>query len=349
MLDIKINRPDAQAEARCRARWDAVAKPLNSLGRLEDMIRRIAGIQGTEQVRLTPRCALIFCGDHGVVKRGVAQSDQSVTSLVARSIAEGEANINMMAAVSGTDVFCVDMGMARPVDHPAVINRRVGPGTRDMTQGPAMTRDEAVSAIQAGCDLVGDMKRRGYRIVLTGEMGIGNTTAASALCMAALNLSAEEAVGRGAGLSDEGLARKRRAVEKAVQVNDVSTPLDALASVGGFEIAAMTGAFLGGMTWGVPVVVDGVTSAAAALYARRMYPEAAAYMLPSHMSRERLMSHIMREIGLEPVIDAGMALGEGTGAAALMPILDMALAVYDGKHTFTNLGMEAYTPQGGGV
>lgn len=351
MLEYEVNHLDEAAVQSARARWDAVAKPLRSLGRLEDMIAQVAGIRGTADVRLTPRCVLVFCADHGVVAEGVAQSGQAVTALVARAIAAGGANVNLMAKAAGADVFAVDAGMAVDAAHPGVIRRKAACGTRDMAAGPAMTREEAEAAVRAGIDLVGEMKAKGYRLIATGEMGIGNTTASAALCCALLGMPPEEAVGRGAGLTDEGLIRKRDAVRRALAVNrpDPDDPLDALSKVGGLEIAAMAGAFLGGMAHRVPVIVDGAISATAALVAARLCPAARDFMLPSHMSREPSMARVMEALGLEPVIHAGMALGEGTGAVALMPLLDMALNVYGGSHTFESLGMRAYAPRGGGA
>ena len=333
------------ARERAQYRWDHVAKPLHSLGRLEKLIVQIAGIQQTEDVRIDRRCALVFCADHGVVAEGVAQSASDVTALVAQSIADGTANINLMASVSGTDVFAVDMGMLMPVE--GTINRRVAPGTQNMACMPAMTRKQAQEALQAGSDLVGEMKNRGYQLIATGEMGIGNTTASTAMACALLGYSPEELTGRGAGLSDEGLLRKRSVIAQALQIHrpDPCDPLDVLAKVGGLEIAGMAGAFLGGMHHGVPIVVDGVISAVAALTAARICPETTEYMLASHMSREPAMARIMEELNLHPILHADLALGEGTGAVALIPMLDMALRVYHGPHTFEDLGMEAYTPQ----
>ena len=349
MLTYTVNRPDEAAIQAARARWDAVAKPLHSLGQFEDMISKIAGVQRSGDVSLSPRCALVVCAERGVVAEGVTQSGQDVTALVAQSIAAGSANVNLMARAARADVFAVDMGMANAAPHPAVIRRSVAPGTKNMALGPAMTRREAERAVQAGIDLVGDMAARGYRLIATGEMGIGNTTASAALCCALLNMTPEAAVGRGAGLSDAGLLRKREAVRRALEINapDEDDPLDVLAKLGGFEIAGMAGAFLGGMAHRVPVVIDGMISAAAALVAARLCPEATAFMLPSHMSREGAAPRIMAELGLSPVIFGDMALGEGTGAVMLMPMLDMALNVYAGTHTFTDLGMAAYTPQEG--
>ena len=335
------------AGERAQARLDHIAKPLRSLGRLEELIVQLADIQGTEDVRIAPRCALVFCGDHGVVAEGVSQSGSEVTALVARAIAEGTSNVSLMAATSATDVLAVDLGMLEDV--PGVLDRKVARGTANMARGPAMTRAQAERALAAGRALVGEMKGRGYRLIATGEMGIGNTTACAAIACALLGLSPQEAAGRGAGLSDAGLVRKRDAIARALAVNcpDPGDPVDVLAKVGGLEIAGMAGAFLGGMEYRMPVVIDGVISAVAALTATRMCPGARAYMLPSHMSREPAARRIFEELDLHPVIDADMALGEGTGAVALLPLLDMALAVYYGPHTFDRLGMDAYTPQEG--
>lgn len=335
------------AREQAQWQWDHVAKPLHSLGRLEDLVVRVAGMQETPDVRIDKRCVLVFCADHGVVAEGVSQSGSEVTALVARSIAEGTANINLMAAVSHTDVFAVDMGMIG--DAPGAIGCKIARGTQNMAQGPAMSREQAERALQAGAELVGERKAKGYRLIATGEMGIGNTTASTALACALLGFAPDELTGRGAGLSDAGLARKRSAIERALQINrpDGNDPVDVLAKVGGFEIAGMAGAFLGGAKYRVPVVIDGVISAVAALVAARICPEAKDFMLPSHMSREPAALRIMDELGLQPVIHADMALGEGTGAVALLPLMDMALCVYHGRHTFDDLGMDAYTPQEG--
>ena len=333
------------AKEQAQRRWDHVAKPLNSLGKLEKLIIQIAGVQNTPDVHIDKRCALVFCADHGVVAEGVSQSGSEVTALVAKSIADGTANINLMAGVSHTDVFAVDMGMLNAV--PGTIDRRIAAGTQNMAQGPAMTRAQVGQAIQAGIDLVGEMKTRGYQLIATGEMGIGNTTASTAIACMLLECAPEVLTGRGAGLSDAGLLRKREAITRALNINqpDPSDPLDVLAKVGGFEIAGMAGVFLGGMQHGVPIIIDGVISAVAALVAARICPAAVEAMLPSHMSREPAMVRIMAELGMEPILHADMALGEGTGAVALIPLLDMALRVYHGPHTFDDLGMAAYTPQ----
>ena len=335
------------AREQAQRKWDHVAKPLNSLGELEKLTVKIAGIHETAEVCIDKRCVLVFCADHGVVEEGVSQSGSEVTALVARSVVEGTANINLMAGAAAADVFAVDMGMLKSV--PGTIEHRIAAGTCNMTVQAAMTNEQAKRALQAGIEIVGEMKEKGYKVIATGEMGIGNTTAATAMSCALLGFEPEELTGRGAGLSDEGLIRKRSAIQRALCINrpDNNDPVDVLAKVGGFEIAGMAGAFLGGVKHRVPIVIDGVISAVAALVAARICPEAKEFMLPSHMSREPAAIRIMEELGLKPLIHADMALGEGTGAVSILPLLDMVLRVYHGPHTFDNLGMEAYTPQEG--
>lgn len=334
-------------QEQARRRWDSIAKPLHSLGRLEDLVVQMAGIMQTADVRIDKRCALVFCGDHGVVREGVSQSGSEVTALVAGSIVQGTANINLMAEAARTDVIAVDMGMLTEVD--GTVSRRIGAGTANIAEGPAMTREQAEQALKAGADLVEEMRGRGYQIAVIGEMGIGNTTAASAIASVLLGRPVSEVTGRGAGLSDAGLERKTAAIERAIRINhpDAEDPVDVLAKLGGFEIAGMAGAFIGGYRCHMPTVTDGMIPAVAALAAARICPEAAASILPGHVSKEPADRMIMEELGMEPVIHAQMALGEGTGGVLLLPLLDMALKVYHGPHTFEGLGMEAYTPQEG--
>ncbi len=348
-LNFTANSPDADAMRAARARWDAVAKPLHGLGRLEDLIVQIAGIQGSPEVALAPRCALIFCADNGVVAEGVSQSGSEVTALVAQSIARGEANVSLMAAAANAQAVAVDMGMAQRVDHPALICRRLAPGTRCIACGPAMTRSQAEQAVKTGWQLVGELRAQGCRLIAVGEMGIGNTTTAAAVLCALLGLDPAQVAGRGAGLDDDGLARKVAVIRRALAINrpDPADALDVLCKVGGFDLAGMAGAFIGGAAHRVPMVIDGAVSGAAALLAARLCPACRDFMLPSHKGREPAAAIVLGALSLSPVLHADMALGEGTGAVALFPLLDMAARVYGGTHTFSSLGMGAYTPQEG--
>ena len=252
-----------------------------------------------------------------------------------------------MARAAGCRVLPVDVGILNFPGAPGVLDRRVRNGTADMTQGPAMSREECIQAIQAGMALVEEQKELGVSILATGEMGIGNTTTSSAVAAVLLNRPPVELVGRGAGLSDAGLARKRTAVKQAIQINrpDPSDPVDVLSKVGGLDLAALCGVYLGGAKYCLPVLLDGFISTVAALCAVRLWPEAEKALIASHVSAEPAGATVLEALGKKPLITAGMRLGEGSGAVAALPLLDMALAVYNSGHTFGKMGMEPYTPQ----
>lgn len=344
MNRIKDIKPlDTAAYAAAVEHWNSVAKPLGSLGLLEEQIARIAGIIGSPRVELSCRAAVIMCADNGVVEEGVTQSDSSVTAIVAGAIAGGTSNISVMARQFGAEVFALDVGMAADVD--GVPRKKTACGTANIAKGAAMTVEQAQFALCAGMDAVRDLAERGYRIIVSGEMGIGNTTTASALASVLLGRSVEEMTGRGAGLSSSGLARKVAVIKRAVEVNspDKDKPLELLAKLGGFDIAGMAGLFLGGAVYRVPVVIDGVISAAAAAIAAAIAPDCAGYMLPSHVSEEPAGKLLLAHLGLKAPISAGLRLGEGTGGILLLPLLDGALAVYNSAHKFDDLPMERYT------
>ncbi|MBQ9001673.1 MAG: nicotinate-nucleotide--dimethylbenzimidazole phosphoribosyltransferase [Eggerthellaceae bacterium] len=340
---VKPAPPDGAALAAARAKWNAVAKPIGSLGELEAMVEKIAGLTGDADVDLSKRAVVVLCADNGVVARGVSQSGPDVTTAVASNIARNVSSVCMMASASRLDAYAVDMGMLDPPDDERVIDRSMGRGTADITTGPAMSREIALAAVRTGIDLVSEFKEQGYRILATGEMGIGNTTTSSAMAAAFLGMSPTEVTGRGAGLSDEGLARKVEAVERALEVNapDSGDPLGVLASLGGFDIAGLAGMFIGGAVHRVPIVIDGFISALAAYTAARLCPGCECAMLASHVSAEPAARMLLEALGLHAPIQAGLRLGEGTGAVLLLPMLDAALALYNGT-TFDETGIEAY-------
>ncbi len=323
--------------------WDSVAKPLRSLGILEQTVSKIAGITRSTKVAIDKRAVVIMCADNGVVEEGVSQSDSSVTAIVAKAIANGSSNINVMAKTFNADVFPLDVGMK--TDVPEVPKRKLVNGTANITKGPAMTIEQAEYAIVAGMDMVKDLKERGYQIIVSGEMGIGNTTTAAALASVLLYMTPEEVTGRGAGLSSEGMERKITAIRQAIEVNkpDIDKPVELLAKLGGFDIAGMVGLFLGGAVYHIPVVIDGMISAVAAHIAGRTEGKAAQYMLPSHVSREPAGALLLERIWLDAPINAWLRLGEGTGGVLLLPLLDGALSVYNSAHRFDDLPMERYT------
>lgn len=327
--------------------WDSLAKPLGSLGELERAVARIGGATGSADVHLNQRTLLVFCADNGVVAQGVSQSGPEVTAAVATALGAGTSTVNYLARGANCRVVPVDLGILYFPGAPGVENRRVRNGTGDISQGPALTRAECVQAIEVGIQLVGREAQQGTNVVLLGEMGIGNTTTSSALACGLLNLPAQKLTGRGAGLSDEGLRRKIGAIQQAFSVNapDISDPIDLLSKVGGLDLAGLCGACIGGALYHVPVLLDGLITAAAALCAVRLCPAVGDYLLASHVSAEPAAHLLLENLGLRPLISAGMRLGEGSGAVCALPLLDLALEVYHSGHTFGRLGIEAYTPQ----
>ena len=347
---ISAIRPlDEKSMTAARNRFANIAMPLGGLGLLQDAIVQLAGILGQPVPDISRRAAVVFCADNGVVAQGVTQTDSSVTAAVTRNLAAGRTSVCRMAQAAQCAVVPVDMGVRDFAPQPGVLARRIGNGTGDITQGPAMTRAQAEQAVLAGAELVRTQKEKGVRLLATGEMGIGNTTTASAVASVLLGRAPVEMTGRGAGLSDEGLRRKVAAIERAVALSRPAAddPLDVLAKVGGFDIAGMCGVFLGGAACRVPVLADGFISAVAALCAVRLCPAAAKAVLASHVSAEPAGMLLLDALRKKPLITAGMRLGEGTGAVAAMPLLDMARAVYMDCYTFEEGGIEAYTPQGG--
>ena len=344
-----ITPEDGAARAEARRRWNACAKPLGGLGLLETAVEDVAALTGRAEVDFSGRAVLVLCADNGVVAQGVTQSPSSVTAVVAENLAAGRTSVCMMAKVARCRVVPVDMGILDFPGVPGVLDRRMGNGTADISLGPAMTREQAERAVLTGMELVRDQRDQGANLLATGEMGIGNTTTSSAVACTLLGRPVQELTGRGAGLSDQGLRRKIQVIGQALEVNrpDPADALDVLAKVGGFDIAGLCGVFLGGALYGIPVLIDGVISAAAALCAQRLCPNAAKAMVASHVSAEPAGKLLLDALGKRPLITADMHLGEGTGAVAAMPLLDMAQAVYQGTYTFDECGVEPYQPLGG--
>jgi len=324
--------------------WDSIAKPLNSLGLLEKAVVQIAGITANPRGDIDKRGVVIMCADNGVVDEGVTQTGREVTAIVAKNFIMGCTSVCKMAEVAHAEIFPIDIGMCTDVE--GVPNRKSAYGTQNMARGPAMTRQQAVDAIEVGIDVVRQLKQQGYKILATGEMGIGNTTTSSAIAAVLLGQDAAVVTGRGSGLSDHGLCKKRETITRAIALNQPNPQdaLDVLCKVGGFDIAGLTGVFLGGAALHIPILIDGFISAVAALLAVRLAPLASGYILASHKSNEPAGQMVLDYLEKEPFITARMCLGEGTGAVAALPILDMAFAVYKTMSTFDDIKMEAYHP-----
>lgn len=339
-----IEPANEAARDAARAQWDGVAHPLGGLGALETTVARIAAVQRTPDVSAAPRALAVFFADNGVVAEGVSQSGQDVTGAVARNMCEGATSACRMAAFAGCAVVPIDVGMASPVGDTRMICANVARGSGNIAKGAAMSREEALRAVEAGIACAAGLARAGVRLVAGGEMGIGNTTTSAAVASALLGVSAERTCGRGAGLGADGLSRKRAVVERAIRVNapDAADPLDVIAKVGGFDIAALAGFYLGAAYHKVPAVLDGVISCVAALAAVRACPCARDYLIASHASSEPAARLLLRELALDAPLQAGMHLGEGAGAMAFLPLIDSALCVYREGKTFSATGMQAY-------
>ncbi len=339
-----------------KLRWDNIAKPIDSLGILEDYVVKLCAISGSpEPYDMSRRALVILCGDHGVVCEGVTQTGREVTRIVAENFVAGCSSVNYMAQCAGADVFTVDIGMDTPhyaekeLVCSAVIDRKIARGTNNLAVVPAMTRAACRQAVDVGIDIVRGMKALGYGIIATGEMGIGNTTPTSVLAALFLDLAAEQVTGRGAGLNDAGMIKKRRVIGQAisrVREKQLTDTIDILAEVGGYEIAGMAGLFLGGVLYDMPIVIDGAISAVAALAAYRMDDRVPYYAIASHVSEEMTGQLALSAMHLQALLHGRMCLGEGSGAVAVLPALDMGLSVYANMGTFSDLQIDAYERDG---
>lgn len=332
---------DEQAMAGARARQERLTKPGGSLGRLEELSIQLAAIRRQTVPNLAHKAIITMAGDHGVVARGVSAYPQEVTAQMVQNFLLGGAAINVLARHVGARVVVVDMGVSATLSqHPALISRKVAPGTSDMTMGPAMSRPEALRSIAAGIEVVEEEVDNGLDIVGTGDMGIGNTTPSSAVCAVITKRPVERVTGRGTGLDDTMLHRKIGVIEKAISVTrpDPDDPLDVLSKVGGFEIGALAGVMLGAAAHHVPVVIDGFVSGAAALVATGLCPVLKHYLIASHLSVEPGHRAMLEWIGLKPLLDLDLRLGEGTGAALGMFLAEAAakllaeMATFDEAH-----------------
>ena len=340
---VKKVRPlDEKAMEGARKRWDSIAKPLHSLGELENMLTQIAGITGTPEVRVEKKAVVAMCADNGVVEEGVTQTGQEVTAVVAENFLEGTTTCCVMCRQCGAELFPVDVGMV--TDTKVRTDLKVAYGTRNMTREPAMTRDQAIRGIEAGIAMAEELKEKGYQVLATGEMGIGNTTTSSAMAAVFLGRSPQEVTGYGAGLSGEGLRRKIAVIDRALKINqpDAADPLDVLAKVGGLDIAGLTGLFLGGARYQMPVLIDGFISSMAAYCAWKLCPAARDAMIATHCSGEPAGKWMLEALGLEPFLYADMRMGEGTGAAVAYPVLQAGFAEYTQLPTFAGGSVKAY-------
>ncbi len=336
-LIAQIAPLDEAAMAAARERQDQLTKPQGSLGRLETLSVQIAGITGNPRPVLRDKVITVMAGDHGVVAEGVSAFPQEVTPQMVMNFLHGGAAINALARHVGARVVVVDMGVAAELpDAPGLVNKKVALGTANMTQGPAMTRAQAEQALLAGAEVVLAELARGLDILATGDMGIGNTTPSAAIAAAMTGKDPAMIVGRGTGLDDAGVQRKIAVVRRALAVNqpDAADALDVLSKVGGFEIAGLAGAMLAAAAHRKPVMVDGFISTAAALIAAGLAPQARPYLIASHHSQEQGHGVMLEWLGLRPLLDLDLRLGEGTGAALGVSLAEAACKILDEMATF---------------
>jgi len=333
---------DEAAMASARDRQNVLTKPQGSLGRLEALSIQLAGITGQALPRVDRKAVIVLAGDHGVVAEGVSAYPSDVTAQMVLNFLHGGAAINVLAGQAGARVVVADVGVAADLPaHPRLLRRKVAPGTANFARGPAMTREQAARAVEIGIEIVAGEVAQGLDLVATGEMGIGNTTPASAITAVYTGLPVAEVTGRGTGVDDEGLARKVKAIERALDLHqpDPSDPLGVLAAVGGFEIGAIAGVCLGAAAHRVPVVVDGFISAAGAVIATALCPALKPYLIASHLSVERGHAALWHALGLCPLLDMDLRLGEGTGAVLAMHLVEAACRILAEMATFASAGI----------
>lgn len=328
-LAADVPPPDAGAAAEAHGRHAALAKPPGSLGRLEKLGARLAGIAEKSPPPVPENPAVIVCaGDHGVLDRGVSPWPREVTAAMVRNFCAGGAAVNAFAKTVGARVSVLDVGVAEELErHPSLRAAKVRPGTDDLSRGPAMSREEAARAVLAGAGVAEELvDSGGVDLLVTGDMGIGNTTAAAALVSAFTGRQPEETTGRGTGIDDETLGLKVRVIREALELHrpDPEDPLGALAAIGGLEHAAVAGVILMGAAVGVPVILDGVVSNSAALVAHALAPDSTGYVVAGHLSAEPGAKISLEHLNLDPLLDLGMRLGEGAGGLLAVPLVQAA-------------------------
>jgi nicotinate-nucleotide--dimethylbenzimidazole phosphoribosyltransferase len=333
---------DKNAMSLAKARQDTLTKPAGSLGRLEELSIRLAGIQARPLPQVGRKAIIVMVADHGVVEEGTSAYPQAVTGQMLLNFIRGGAGINVLARQIGARVIVVDIGVAAGTTaFPGIIPKKVAPGTQNMCRGPAMTLEQAVRAIETGLEIVESEIQQGLDIIGSGDMGIGNTTASSAICAVITGKTAAEVTGRGTGLDDKQLQHKIAIINRAIEINkpDKCKPLEVLAKVGGLEIGGLAGIMLGAAAHRIPVMVDGFISGAAALIAAGLCPQVKEYLVSAHVSVEPGHKHLLEYLDLKPLLDLNLRLGEGTGAALGISLAESACRILSEMATFSESGV----------
>lgn len=338
---------DIKSMKAAQKRLDSLTKPLGSLGKLEDIIVKLSGINASASPKIDKKAIVVMCSDNGVVEEGVSSCPKSVTASVTCNFTRGITAVNVLSRLTNAKDVIVDIGVDADIENPLILNKKIRKGTWNMAKGPAMTEEEAINGIMTGINIVKDLKAEGINLLGTGEMGIGNTSTSSAITAVFTGQPIEKLVGIGSGLSKEAYINKIEVIKRAIEINkpDVNNPIDVLAKVGGFDIAGLTGCFLGAAIYRVPILIDGFISAASALTAIRINPIVKEYMFTSHGSAEPGSDVIMKALDMEPMLNLNMRVGEGTGTALGFQLFDAAMAAYTQMGTFDDAEIKQYVPQ----
>jgi nicotinate-nucleotide--dimethylbenzimidazole phosphoribosyltransferase len=331
-----ITPVSAGVAAEAQKHLDNLIKPIGSLGKLEEIAVRISSITGKVTNKLEKKCVVVFASDNGICEEGVSTAPSVITAVQTLNMTRGLAGINVLSKQAGSDVYLVDIGVNADLPYEKIIDKKIRRGTRNMLHEPAMTREEAIQAIEIGITMVKDLVAKGYQVIGTGEMGIGNTSTSGAIIMCLMGQSAEEVIGKGAGMTETDYRHKKNVLKAAVAKHrpNPEDPIDVLCKVGGYDIAGIVGIFLGCAYYKIPVVIDGVISITGALVASRLNPLSIQYMLPSHLSAEPGYTAVMKELGLSSYLLLEMRLGEGSGCPLAFQLIDCALAIGREMGTF---------------
>jgi nicotinate-nucleotide--dimethylbenzimidazole phosphoribosyltransferase len=337
-----INALDLEAMNKTKQRWDSLVKPIGSLGLMEEITIRLSGIYRTTDFSIDKRAVVVMASDNGVVEENVASSPQVFTRILAEKMSRGMTGVSVMSKAANADVIVVDVGINGDVKEEKVINRKIRYGTNNFTKAPAMTYDETIKAIEIGIEVADDLFNRGYKILGTGEVGIGNTTTSAAIIKAFTDFNIDDVVGKGAGITDEQLVLKKNAIIKAIELHkpNKDDAIDVLSKVGGLDIAGLVGVYLSGAKNSRPIVMDGFISQAAALCAIKLNNRVKDYIIPSHLSKEPGAKFVFNEIGLKPMLDLSMRLGEGTGCPLAFQIIDTSIYTLNNMATFEEAEIE---------
>lgn len=338
-----ITPPNEEAKRLASEKWDSLVKPMGSLGTLEEVTIKIAGMTGKVLNKMDKRAVVVMCADNGVADEGVSSAPQVFTKVLTESMTKGLTGVGTLGKYTNTAIITVDMGVIGEIDDPRIINRKIADGTKNFTKGPAMTYEEAVKAIEVGIEIGDKLFEEGYDILGTGEVGIGNTTTSAAVLSALSGLDVDLTCGKGAGLTEEQHANKKDIIRKGIEKNKPSKedPIDVIAKVGGFDIGGMCGLYLSAAKNRKPIIIDGFISSVAAFCAVSLNPLVKEYIIPSHLSGEPGAKYVMDELKLKPMLNLGMRLGEGTGCTLAFNIIEAGMYTLEHMGTFEEVSLSS--------